>query len=202
MSIRKWEIKMTYQQFVKKNLKIYIRSGMHPNDAMKAVGRDWREWKRSRNPQNWRDTMSVRDGRCAICGRSGSRKYFNGIKICKKCFLEHNRNPIYTVKGTVTQAPKLYTSFHGSEPMRARKVTLPEPKGKLIKIGRLVEIVYHPEYPSERRESHYVHKFGDTGTEKLKSNSILAADENGEIFIVKDKKGNGYPKFTDRGIVG
>jgi len=36
---------MTYQQFVKKNLKHYIRAGLSPTVAMRMVARDWYHWK-------------------------------------------------------------------------------------------------------------------------------------------------------------
>ena len=96
----------------------------------------------------------------------------------------------------------LYESFHGTSPVKVRKVSYEPPKSPLIKIGRLVRIEYEPEFPSKRRNTRYYHKGGDLGHKVIKSNAILATNKEGtQLYIVKEKKGK-YPRFTSRGIVG
>lgn len=96
----------------------------------------------------------------------------------------------------------LYRGFHGAVPKGEREVEVPTPKGKLMKIGRLVEITYEPEEPSQRKRTHYVHEFGDDGNrvvKGIKSKPILATDKRGDLFIVRDKSRH---YFSPRGIIG
>jgi hypothetical protein len=98
---------------------------------------------------------------------------------------------------------ELYRSFHGYNPTRARRVTLPQPKGPLLKIGRLTKLEYAPEGRTEHKTIMFYHVSGDTGSRKLKSNTILATDKDGKnFFLVKDDPRSKYPFFSDRGIIG
>ena len=98
--------------------------------------------------------------------------------------------------------PSLYEAFHGNPPKGTRVVNYENPKGTLIKIGRLSEIKYKPEYPSQHKGVEFYHKAGDTGNRMLKSNMILATDSKGKnLYLIKDKKTK-YPVFTGRGIIG
>ncbi len=96
----------------------------------------------------------------------------------------------------------LYESFHGTSPIRTRKVTYENPEGTLVKIGRLIRIEYAPEYPSKHTGTRFYHDSGDTGTKMLKSNLILATDTKGKnLFLVRDKESK-YPFFSSRGVIG
>ena len=96
----------------------------------------------------------------------------------------------------------LYQAFHGAEPIM-KKVVFEPPQGRLIKIGRLIQLEYQPEPPSKRTGTQYYHSMGDLGgSQHLKSNSILCTDESGQnLFIIKDKPGK-WPRFSNRGILG
>ena len=97
----------------------------------------------------------------------------------------------------------LYRSFHGAQPTHIRKVKYTPPPKRLIKIGRLVRVEYEPEFPSKKRKTRYYHEMGDTGSEVLKSNAILATDEKGKnLYILKDQSTSPYPKFSELGILG
>ena len=96
----------------------------------------------------------------------------------------------------------LYEQFHGNPPARIRKVQYEEPKGILMKIGRLVSLEYEPEPPSTHVGTRFAHEMGDTGTKVLKSNSILASDTKGKnLYILRDK-GKKRPYFSERGLIG
>ena len=102
----------------------------------------------------------------------------------------HRRNP-----------SSLYESFHGNPPARVRRVSVNMPK-RLVKIGRLLEVVYRPEAPSRRKGTAYRHEFGDDGRIVLPSNSILATNQSGtELYIIRDKPSK-YPHFSSRGVIG
>ena len=96
----------------------------------------------------------------------------------------------------------LYEDFHGVSPVRKRPVYYEEPKGELIKIGRLVRIEYEPEPPSKLAGTRYTHEGGDLGHKVIKSNAILATNKEGtQLYIVREKKTK-YPRFSGRGIEG
>lgn len=99
---------------------------------------------------------------------------------------------------------KLYESFHGTSPLRTRKVLYePPPKdAPLVKWGKISQINYIPEHPSKRANTEFFHKFGDygEGIKFGKNKPILATDATGKnLYVIKDKS-----KFhlTDRGIIG
>lgn len=97
---------------------------------------------------------------------------------------------------------KLYKEFHGNPPARVRRVKLRVPKkgDRLVMLGRLIEIVYAPQYTSKLKGKVYIHKMGDTGTMVLKHKPILATGEDGRgLYILEDKSS---PKVTRRGIEG
>ncbi len=133
---------------------------------------------------------SARELYCPICKRwhrSPSKAYINHYSY----LIERKENPI-----------GLYESFHNAKPIRTRKVHYVNPKGTLIKVGRISEIKYRPEFPSEHEGVEFYHRSGDTGEEVLPSNLILATDSKGENFyLIKDKKSK-RPYFSGRGIIG
>ena len=100
--------------------------------------------------------------------------------------------------------PGLYEKFHGRQPTKSRKISFepPNPKQPLIKLGRMSQINYVPEFPSSRVGVEYYHKSGDTGYKTLKSNLILATDLKGKnLYLIRDGKSK-YPIVTGRGIIG
>ncbi len=96
----------------------------------------------------------------------------------------------------------LFQSFHGAPPANLRQVQFVPPQGHLVKIGRLTEIRYTPEAPSQYEGTEFYHKSGDTGAKMLRSNCILCTDSTGKnLYIIKEKQGK-YPYFSSRGIIG
>ena len=98
----------------------------------------------------------------------------------------------------------LYEGFHGSPPLRQRKISYePPPKDKpLLKVGRISQINYIPEFPSKKSGQEFYHISGDTGEKTLKSNLILATDSKGKnLYLLKDKESK-LPFFSKRGIIG
>ena len=93
-----------------------------------------------------------------------------------------------------------YSDFHGTRPIRVRRVTLPNPKGgKVMKIGRLISLTYEPESPSALKGSHFSHTFGDFGTLKFGKRKPLLVTDGTNLYIVRD----GAPYYFDkRGIIG
>lgn len=96
----------------------------------------------------------------------------------------------------------LYQQFHGRPPTRIRIAYYKSPKSKekVIKIGRLAELVYNPEPPSQYAGKYYKHQFGDYGYKFGKQQPILAVSRDGkQLYIINDRA---KPKFGKRGIVG
>lgn len=119
----------------------------------------------------------------------------------KKQWSHRHRTASFNVP-TTNPVSNLYESFHGNPPKDIRKVYYEAPKGVLIKIGRLSQINYVPEVPSEKAGQEFFHKAGDTGEKVLKSNLILCTDKNGKnLYLVRDTKSN-RPYFSSRGIIG
>ena len=120
-----------------------------------------------------------------------------------KRYTEDIINPEQHKLGSRQKNPKsLYEQFHGIPPSKVSSVFYTSPPKKLIKIGRLLELQYHPEAPSKLKNTAYYHVSGDTGTKKLKSNLILATDPAGKnLYLVKDDKSK-RPYFSNRGIIG
>ena len=216
---------MTYQQFVKKNLKYYIRAGLHPNDAMRMVARDWWGWKYGIGNPSTERYFSICDGLQFELLQTDAdlirleyildyKKYlpelekyeatemYNRLKKRRTAILREARSRDCDWYNPRKNPQSLYESFHGSPPARIRKIKYEPPKGILIKIGKLSQLNYIPEYPSMRKGVEYYHRSGDIGHKILKSNAILATDIKGKnLYILKDKNTK-YPKFTERGIVG
>ncbi|MFA5380080.1 MAG: hypothetical protein WC455_30240, partial [Dehalococcoidia bacterium] len=112
-------------------------------------------------------------------------------------------NPL-SIGGTESSSSpsSLYQSFHGnpSKGTRRVRINIPEPGDKLVKIGRLTELRYRPENPSQHVGTEFFHRLGDTGTMVLKNKPILATGPNGKgLFIINDKAS---PTFTKKGIIG
>jgi len=140
--------------------------------------------------------------KCPKCGsydtdtwkKSGQRFY-----ICYKC--HHEWKGRYGIDNPTS---KLYRNFHGTDPVKTSTVLYePPPNGEpLIKIGRLSQINYVPEGPSHKAGHEFYHKSGDLGHKTIKSNAILATNQQGtQLFIVREKDSK-YPLFTERGIIG
>ena len=112
--------------------------------------------------------------------------------LCRKCIgLAKLKNPA-----------DLYAAFHGVSPKGVRKVNFRNPKlgERVIKIGRLKELVYHPEPPSLRSKSEFIHSFGDFGDKFMNVQPVLAVSKDGkQLYIINDRAS---PKFGGRGIVG
>lgn len=132
-----------------------------------------------------------------VYGKRGVR----GFDVAKRFAIEYwgNRNPLFSGRSS---SQSLYESFHGnpSKGTRKVKVNVPEPGDTLVKIGRLTELRYRPEEPSQHTGTEFYHKMGDTGRMVLRNKPILATGPDGKgLFIIDDKAS---PKFTDRGIIG
>ena len=109
---------------------------------------------------------------------------------CEKCL---HKRPI------VGNPFSLYQSFHGNSPKRIRKVRFELPKGRLVKVGRLIAVEYLPENPSKRKGAILRHRFGDTGAGMLPEKPILCTDSKGRnLFILKD---GAKTYFSGRGII-
>ncbi|MFA5378972.1 MAG: hypothetical protein WC455_24675 [Dehalococcoidia bacterium] len=146
---------------------------------------------------------------CKRCGKPiyASTRFVNHplSRICAGCVTPGERkvlrNPL-SIGGTTSSTSSLYQSFHGnpSKGTRRVRVNIPEPGDKLVKIGRLTELRYRPENPSQHVGMEFYHKLGDTGTMVLKDKPILATGPNGKgLFIINDKAS---PRMTGRGIIG
>lgn len=129
---------------------------------------------------------------------------------CRRCKHRHERGTqvyrnhySYLVNFSENNpvASNLYKSFHGVAPVRKRKVYYEAPPKELICIGVLSEIRYKP-VRGKHVGTEFFHKSGDTGEKTLKSNLVLATDSEGKnLYLLKKTKG-GYPRFTNRGIIG
>ena len=98
---------------------------------------------------------------------------------------------------------KLFEDFHGTKPEKCIPIKFKNPKGTLIKIGKVSRIDYIPGENSKHKGVNFYHKSGDTGEEKLDSNWILATDKSGKYFyLIKEDDNLEYPVFTERGIIG
>ena len=106
---------------------------------------------------------------------------------------KRHRNPV--------GAERLYEDFHGAPPATERRVQLPEPRGPVMQVGRVIEIVYEPEKPSTLAGKQFQHEFGDRGLpwfdKNPKHRPILATDGK-DLFIVRDKSKH---YFSERGII-
>ena len=130
--------------------------------------------------------------KCSFCGDITYTRRYKRKDLCKKCYARKKKNP-----------QSLYESFHGVEPLRRRNVFFEEPKGEIIKIGRLVRIEYEPEPPSKLTGNRYTHEAGDLGHKIIKSNAILATNKKGtQLYIVRENKKVKFPRFSSRGIIG
>ncbi len=140
--------------------------------------------------------------KCPKCGsydtdswKKSNQRYY----ICYKC--HHEWKGRYGIDNPTS---KLFRNFHGTDPVKTSKVLFEPPKAgePLIKIGRLSQINYVPESPSHKAGHEFYHKSGDLGHKTIKSNAILATNQQGtQLFIVREKDSR-YPLFTGRGIIG
>lgn len=99
-------------------------------------------------------------------------------------------------------AGNLYRSFHGNPPKSSRTVQYDPPTNPLIKWGKISQINYIPEKPSQHTGVEFYHKFGDYGSSMKfgKHKPILATDAKGKnLYIIKDKSSF---HLTERGIIG
>lgn len=95
--------------------------------------------------------------------------------------------------------------FHGvGEPTGELKITMErEIPSTLRELGVVEDILYKPLEPSPKAEWAWSHKAGDLGPGKAQTETILCTrtDGSGLYFIVTERD-RGYPKVTERGIVG
>jgi len=97
----------------------------------------------------------------------------------------------------------LYQSFHGKPVQSQRVVQFNPPKGKVVKIGRVKEIVYTVEGNSKFDGTNFSHKAGDIGHKMLPSNTLIVSSEDGkDLYLIKENEKSEYPKFSGRGILG
>ena len=96
---------------------------------------------------------------------------------------------------------KLFEKFHLARSNRLTPYHFRElqQNEKVVKIGRLVSLIYRPEAPSKRANSHYDHKFGDYGYKFKKGQEpLLVITQDGKQLLII----GGHYQFNSRGIVG
>lgn len=146
-------------------------------------------WKSTRKPL----AKFIKENRAEIDGRIARVSHKNDEVTWRNIggFNPSRRNP--TGGG-------LFQKFHGANPT-TRQVEFNPPKGKkLIKIGRIVSVVYEPEPPSKLSGKQFEHKWGDTGDKMLPHRPLFCTDISGKnFFIVNDKA---RPYFNERGVIG
>ncbi len=107
-------------------------------------------------------------------------------------------NPV----GGVSNAREGYSVFHSGQSLSQRKVEVPDPPSELYVIGRLINLTYLPYKSSKKHHEQYIHEFGDTGythdTDPTHA-PLLAADEKGNLFVIRDQS---KYYINSRGIVG
>jgi len=155
------------------------------------------------------ETTCKRCGKTIYSSRWAMRHHLG--RICSACTTPEEKQEILDyqsgiiMKGT-KKNPKstLFRNFHGTDPVKTSKVLFEPPKSgePILKIGRLSQINYVPESPSRKAGHEFYHKSGDLGHKTIKSNAILATNQQGtQLFIVREKDSK-YPLFTERGIIG
>ena len=147
-----------------------------------------------------------------VCARTFELAQGNPVKYCLECgkpFVSYHIHDRWCPKHRMPIAMRrsnpvsLYEQFHGARPKGARVIEFVNPKGTLIKIGKLSEIRYCPDKPSKHAGTEFYHKSGDTGEKMLKTNLILATDQKGEnLYLIKNDPRMKRPYFSDRGIIG
>jgi hypothetical protein len=150
-------------------------------------GKGYYVYFRGTNNGDWIDAETLYSAKWIFALRNGLHS------IAQIAGKSQRKNPI---------SSSLYESFHGMPPKTKRKVHYTNPKGTLIKIGRISEIKYKPEGSTKFLNTEFYHISGDTGEQKLKSNLLLCTDLDGKnIYLVKDKPGK-HPFFSERGVIG
>lgn len=141
---------------------------------------------------------------CRHCGE-GLREHCRECEACSgthSAYCSKDQAQYRKRKRNPDSARELFESFHGAQP-RERQAEVPEPKGPLMKIGRLLEIVYRPESPSNLKGKDFQHELSDDGTpwysKKLKDKPILATD-GVNLFIIRSRGSKLH--FSNRGIIG
>ena len=179
----------------------YYRLEIDNKDKKRALALLFKKGLTWKNPEGLWD--SYRDYGSAVREANRLRKIGWKVRIVELEKFAHDYNKLVKIIPKPKKNPEsLYQAFHGNPPARIRKVAYEPPPKRLVKIGRLSQLNYIPEYPSKRARQEFYHRSGDTGAEVLKSNLILATDEKGRnLYLLKDK-GSKYPKFTKRGIIG
>ena len=164
------------------------------------------------NPKQMTDTEAMRTfyryGRHYVNKgvRSGRREIGEGIQKLGH-FIEGKMARPKPVEKPIGKNPaglkdSQYAGFHEAEPTHVRRVEAPIPQGHLIAIGRAVKIEYEPYGASKHNGTRFFHLWGDDGKHQMKSNTLLCADSNHNVFLVKDDPNLKRPYMSDRGIIG
>jgi len=120
----------------------------------------------------------------------------------EKKFGKRLTNPTAT---TGSPGAGLYASFHGMAPQTQKTVYFEPPKGPMIQIGVLENLVYKPDGATQHKNVRFEHQSGDTGSKKLASNIVVATDAEGKnIYLMKLDPDKREPYFDPggRGIIG
>ena len=130
---------------------------------------------------------------CHLRGRSTS-------PACKHRPCQLLRHTRAIIKRRNPIAERLYQEFHQAQPHK-RVVNVPEPRGPLLKIGRLKEIVYEPDAPSQLAGQEFQHIMGDFGSllRHISEEKPVLATDGKNLFVIR---GRSKYRFTRRGIVG
>jgi len=156
-------------------------------------------------------TALQKHSRCPKCGQKmWPVRLFPG-KVCNHCKLlftpEHpegisvpiGRNPT-NVEGK--DVPRFFKGFHGANPTKVTKIQVAMPEGPVALLGRLERLDYIVESTGQHKGVHFTHKSGDIGERTIKSNTLVVADSNGTLFLVKEKANSPWPRVSERGILG
>ena len=144
----------------------------------------------------------VRSGRKAAGEGVQKLGHFIEGKIRPKEEIKADKNPTELEDRPTGLKDRQYSGFHNAEPTKVRRVEAPIPQGHLIAIGRAVKIEYEPYGASKHVGTRFFHLWGDEGDSKKKSNTLICADENHDIFLIKDDPNLKRPYMSDRGIIG
>jgi hypothetical protein len=118
------------------------------------------------------------------------------LRFTQKVF---SKNPV----GTSIPSSSLYQSFHGKPVQSQRMVQFNPPKGNVVKIGKVSEIIYTVEGNSKFDGTSFSHKAGDLGHKMLPSNTLLVSSEDGkELYLIRENSKSKYPVFSSRGVLG
>lgn len=113
--------------------------------------------------------------------------------------------PLSRSRNADSGAAKMTKRFHGiSRPTHQLQLEMDtEIPSELRRLGEVKEILYKPLEPSPKAQSYWSHEAGDLGPGKADTVTLLCTRLDGSgLFFVVQQRDRGYPRVTERGIVG